>query len=474
MSRLLIASLFACACGRVTSPSFEDTLDPVTRTSTSSQTDAGSDAGTVAQDAGTPTCTPSAAEIFDPNFPPAPMPARFATDFRSANINARRLARAQTTDLLCPDEAWAWVTPLGLPDEEVVVITAWKAGRRVGLATFPAQGIVRHLELIRDPQAGGWVVAWATENRGLFTAVVDENLGPALPQLQPTTVMDPLDPHPFELTYAFDQPLVLVQRETPDHLRMELVVSSVALARGTPRVEHHVDLASALDASWGPLPAPAAILLPRMLYVRTAFQITQFTSPTDAVNSQGFAGGWHDSQIVYLPRSPRGEGGPVIVAAGQGMGTRRYEYEVSCFSEQGGRCGFWAEVPGSTWGGFDVWNHSGMSAAACGRKLAVAVRSFDSIGECASYGYCRAGDLHLVLIEEQVFPPIDRNLTPRDAPPDAGGFIGYDDQDVSSPIVFARSELNREWPFADVAWIQATADGGVELKLERNAADCSP
>lgn len=471
----LLATLALVACGRLPANGLNDSLRDVDLLVPQQPArDAGGEVG----DAGlvvTPgACAPSAFEVFDAQHPPAPAPARLGGDFyRDANLNSRRLARAQTSEFSCPDEAWAWVSAGDVEGEELIVLSALQGGHRFATLTLPAQGVVRHLELIDDPQAG-WVVAWVTENRGLFTAVVDLRLAPTLPQVLPSSVMDPVDPRPFELTYAFDRPLIITQRATPDRARNELVISTVPLARSSPPLEHHVELGPALDASWGPLPAPAALALGDALFVRTAFQVTRFSSPTQAVSAQGLAAAWHDASIVFLPPSPNFEGGPVVVAAGDGQGTRRYQYGASCFAENGGRCSFWVDLPGSTWGGSQVWNHAGVAAAACGRKLAVALRSFESIGDCANYGYCRAGDLHLVLAEPGVFPVFDRTLTPRDAPSDGGAFIGYDDQEVSSPIVFARHEPNRAWPVADVAWVQALADGGVELRLERSAADCSP
>ncbi|MBL8912198.1 MAG: hypothetical protein JNM17_16020 [Archangium sp.] len=478
MKRSLFALLALTACGRLTSNGFEDALDPVIRTT--QPRDAGTDAGTVAQDAGviTPTtCAPSAAEIFDPAFPPAPMPARFAQDYRSANLSAQRLARAQNKATVCPDELWAWVTNSGLPDQELVVLSLISNGQRTATYTLPAQGVVRHLAVIENVGVG-WSVAWVTEMNGLLTANLTST-GASSPQVAPTAVMDPADPHPFALVFAWGHPWVIVQRRSSsDPTHAELVINTVLYARGDPYVEAHHDLGP-LSSEWGPLPAPAAAIIggstfSNTLFVRTAFGVIEFESPLVQLRSQGLSAAWHASTIVELPLSTPNEGAAIVVAAGQGIGTRRYQYEASCFAPNGGRCPFWAQIPGSTWGGFGVWNHAGIAATACGRKLAVALRSFDSIGQCESYGYCPGGDLHLTLIEDNVFPSFDRNLTPREAPADAGWFVGYEDQDVSSPIVFARSEPNRAWPYADVAWIQATPNGGIEFRLERNAADCSP
>ncbi|MFT3706229.1 MAG: hypothetical protein QM817_01055 [Archangium sp.] len=474
---LLGTTLLLLACGRSTAPTYDDSLDPVRLVgpvgATGGRVDAGTDAGLVIveTDAGVivtePACAISPEELFG-GFPASAMPASFQYDaFRRADMDARRLARAEKRGAgQCPEEAWAWISG------DVIVVATVREGHRASVANLPSQGAVRHLELISDPNAGGWVVAWASANQGLFTAVLNDQLDPALPQRLPDSVMPAAQPRPFELVFAWGRPFVLTQRLT-EQRHPVLTLSSVPLNPG-PAIENRIESNFALSFDFQAPGAPAALFDGTSLFVTTVFQVLEFSAPDQQQPLVQGRGGepWHDTSIVSLPPSPQFPGGPVIVGAGTGQGARRIEYTSSCFTSGGGRCAWWESINGGTWGGgSELFNHAGVSAAKCGRKLAVALRSFNDIGDCLNYGYCLTGDLHVELLEPGM-QPLDFNLTPR---ADVPGYPrGTDDREVFSPVIFERFEPDHAWPVADVAWIQASVDGGVELRLQRAVLDCTP
>jgi hypothetical protein len=443
-----------------------DAASPDAGTSTTAdggQADAGaSDAG------GGQACNP-VMTIPDPQFPLTPAPARLSSDsYRAAELNHRRLARAEASGSpLCPDEAWAYVSQTGT---EGVVLTLFRAGQRVRTVFSPSAADVLHVELMAVPGGGDWLVGWVAEGRGVFVRRFTRD---GLP-VGPAAFVSSSSQAPVELVAAFGKALALVVSSTRGQAVLRLHEVD---AQGTVSLfhEHRLEFASNVGGPSARFDGTElAVALPEGS-PSAAFTLDGGTMVARPL-SFGFPGAF-DLHLMSAAGFTAGGGSGqtlVLASAGTFIGTRRYQVQLGCDTSRG-RCSRNEVLPGSTWGGFpgSVWNHSGLAAISCGESIVVAFRSFDSIGDCQNYGYCRAGDLHLWKGgADQRFET--RNLTPRAAPMTPPRFLGYPDQEVFSPIVWTRLQANTRWPAVDVAYLQQTIDGGVTLEVQRGVTTCEP